>query len=66
MQFASDYDSSSKNIVSGVLRVDATQWDRGQFECQVSDKSTFYRVLKFRKIFAPINFKLKINFQSFL
>ena len=51
MQFASDYDSSSKNIVSGVLRVDATQWDRGQFECQVSDKSTFYRVLKFRKIF---------------
>ena len=64
MQFASDYDSSSKNIVSGVLRVDATQWDRGQFECQVSDKSTFYRVLIFRK--TQINFKLKINFQSFL
>ena len=38
MQFASDYDSSSRNIVSGVLRVDATQWDRGKFECQVSEK----------------------------
>ena len=43
MQFASDYDSSSKNIVSGVLRVNAAQWDRGKFECQVIDKSTFYR-----------------------
>ena len=45
MQFASDYDSSSKNIVSGVLRVDATQWDRGKFECQVSYKRIYSNFL---------------------
>ena len=51
MQFASDYDSSSKNIVSGVLRVDATQWDRGKFECQVSDKRIFTEFRESKKYF---------------
>lgn len=35
MKFATGFDGDEK--ISGVLRVHANQWDRGKFQCQVSE-----------------------------